>query len=228
MLFEVLGILGIREIGKAVNTQIGKNNSNEWGMYKDGNGHYRLRKNGRKVIETYDNNGDKIIKYINDGTTAVNISKNEAENREKEAVRNGNRFYLRQHENNSYKKLGPVDIYGERFCEVGKPYTYYVIRTVVYRNDNNERYQMDFYMNMKKELCFPTEEQIKKDIQFANQSHDNAHGLIILKDYTPLYKKCINEWNAIKNSIGGFNRFVYLGVHNPRDYKSTKDQIKRW
>ena len=85
-------------------------------------------------------------------------------------------------------------------------------------------------MDMNKNLCCPTEEQISKDIEFIHNHKHNSYTckMIILDDYTPLYQTIIEEWNRSKQYIDGMSRVVYLGEYNHNDYKSTRDRIKRW
>lgn len=229
MLPELLCILGIKGIDKALNTQTGKNNADEWGMYRDGNGNYRLKQNGRKVVDTYDENGDYIIKYVNDGTTAINITKIEAKKREDEAISQGKRFYLRQKQNGWRGQLGVRQIWGERYCEVGKPYIYYVKRQVDYTLENGRGYFGEFYMDMKCNLVCPTEETVEKDKQIFDGSNE-IYGLLA-EDNTELYNMIINEWKSYIASPYvdvKYNTLHKLGRTTKRDYKVYTDKIDRW
>ena len=129
MLLEVLGFLGIKEIGKSINTQVGKTNADKFGVYRDGNGSYRLIQNGRKVYDSFDKNGDAIYKYANNGLTAINMSLIEAEQNEEMAKKCGNRFYLRQR-TSSLTPLGNKSIirsnYNEERNWVTNPYLFYL------------------------------------------------------------------------------------------------------
>ncbi len=229
MLPELLCILSIHGIGKALNTQTGKNSADEWGMYRDGNGQYRLKKNGRKVVDTNDDNGDYIIKYVSDGTTAVKITKIKAKEREEEAKKQGKRFYLRQKDIGFHGKLGEQNIVGERYCEVGKPTKYFVKRTIVYNSETGKGYAGEFYMDMKCNLICPTEEQIQKDKElYTERTHE--HGLLS-DDNTELYDAIMQEWEQyLKRTYisAKHEACVTIGQTNKNNYKFYSDKINRW
>ena len=220
MLFTVLAVMGLKGIGYAINTQSGRTYANKSEMYKDGNGGLRLNKNGKRIADTWDNNGDQIIKYISDGTTVRNLTKEQSVAREKEAIIQGKRFYLRQPDTGCRGKLGVDTICGERYCEVGKPNTYYVKRMVIYNSDDNNDYVGIFYMDMNCNLICPTEEQIETD-----KRNHNIH------NYKELYNEIIQEWKTYVSSPYTNVKYNYcymIGKTNKADYKSYSDKITRW
>lgn len=218
MLFTLLGFIGLKGLNYAVNTQLGRENTNEWGVYQDDNGNLRLCKNGKKVVDTYDNNGDIIIKYVSNGRPIVNITKEEANAREQMAIKQGKKFYLRQSDNGFRSKLGSEEIRGERYCKVGKPHTYYVKRFVIFNCNDKIKYAGEFYMDMKCHLICPTEEQIDRDTA-------------ILKNYPKLYKVIIKEWSSYITSPYTnvkYNSCITIGDTNKNNYKTYSNKISRW
>jgi len=227
MLFTILGFLGVQRINKTLNTQANKSSANKWGVYRDGNGDYRLRQNGKKVVDTYDSHGDYVIKYVHNGITAINITKEESKLREDEAKRTGKRFYLRQIDGNAKGKLGAQDIYGDRYCEVNKPNIYYVKRYVDYTSDDYRGYFGEFYMDMKCRLVCPTDEQIEKDNNIL-QKNNKIYGIINDND---LYDLILNEWNKYISNPYVNVKYINLhkiGLTQKKDYKIYTDKITKW
>ena len=232
MLLEVLGFLVIKEIGKSINTQVGKTNADKFGVYRDGNGSYRLIQNGRKVYDSFDKNGDAIYKYANNGLTAINMSLIEAEQNEEMAKKCGNRFYLRQR-TSSLTPLGNKSIKGIRYCETGKSkWICYVERSFMYRDENNREYYGTFYMDMNYKLYCPTEYTVNRDKQTYKElvEKDMLHdGIILSSDNTELYNKIIEAWNSsnILHELANTNSVRIIGHSTKGDYKDVYDRIAR-
>lgn len=176
MLFEALGFLTLQGLGYALNTRTGKEKPNEYGLYLDGNGNYRYVKNGRRVIETYDDNGWHIIKYVGgvyDGLTAVNLDLIDANKRKKEAIERGEKYYLYWLDRGRYckQKFGQNELYGNRYRKTDGTSGYYVkchINYEDYQNTNASfgvrHYYGDYYMDARTyEIIESSEETLAKD-----------------------------------------------------------------
>ena len=118
MIFELLGLFGLSGINHSLNKGAGKRNANQYGMYKDGNGQYRLVQNGHWVVETYNDYGERIIKNVKTGATEINIDSIECKKREQEAINNGGKYYLYRHERHERipkYRIGNQEIIGDRY-----------------------------------------------------------------------------------------------------------------
>ena len=177
MLAVLLAVLGIDFADKALNTQTGKYDVDEWGMYVDGNGTLRLKKNGKSVVDTYNDFGDKVIKYAHSGIVAVNIDEIESKQRKQDAIDNNRKFYMYRPDRDNYPKFrcGRSEIRGNRYCSVDGG-GLYVVRHIEFKDLNDESefncwYNGDYYMDMDYKICMPTEEQKEKDtVQFGDKA----------------------------------------------------------
>lgn len=229
MLVELLAMFGLRTVSNQLN-KLSCHIIDENGIYLDGNGDYRLAENRRKVFYTTNYNGDLVIKDYKNKSIYKNITKEKAKKEEQKAMKHSKKYFLRQKVKTYYdSKIGNERIYGDRYCEVGKDMddlnNIYVIRHIDYKNDKNARYFGDFYMNLKYELCMPTEQTVINDkITYRNIG---SHYGIYSEDNSELYNTIINLWN--NNIIKANTDISYkLGNTSPKDYKQYSNEISRW
>lgn len=190
MLFEALALMGLHGVGYALNTQTGKNDADKYGIYLDGNGCWRLKKNGKRVVDSYNDYGEHIMKYVGgmyDGIEAINISKIEAEQRKREAINNKENIYLSYIEsghgtnrpgNNMIKGCRYQEINGENKCMVICHINYYDNNP-----DNDYKYKTyygDYYMDMNYNFLYPTKETILKDKAKYQEDFENIENLMVL------------------------------------------------
>ena len=205
MLFTLLGLFGLDTVFRAFNVHSGQTDVDQYGMYRDGNGNYRMKTNKHWVVDTYNDCGEKIIKNVKTGSTEVNIEEIESNKRKQEAQTNGKRFYLYRSESNQKYRVGNQHIQGDRYRPV-KGNGVYVIRRISYRNtDFNSNppcrhYYGQYYMDMNYNICFATEDTLEKDkVTYGLQCGD-IHDFIIKKAneyiktnlHNPLYSNSFN------------------------------------
>lgn len=206
MLVEMMIMMGLYSANWAFNTQSGKGKADKWGMYRDGNGNYRLKQNGRWVVDTYNDYGECIIKYVRTGETAINIDEIEANQRKEEAIKDGEKVYLFRPERNCYHKLyhGNPQIKGTRYCETDNNHNLLVIRRIDCDGIKQKNslfgygYYGEYYMDMNYKICYPTERTRKNDQKLYGSNSDEIHKYIIekanmkIKEY--LESSEMNSW----------------------------------
>lgn len=187
MLFGVLGLMVLDLTGKVLNTRSGKNDADEYGVYKDGNGNYRLKQNGHWVVDTYNDYGEKIIKNVKSGATEINIDKIDREKRKEEAIKNENEFYLYWIERGCTGQkhhFGNDDIIGNRYKRTNEDNRFYVTRKINYRRKDLRdelviSFTGDFFMDMKYNICCPTKETEIKAREIYKDNYDEAMNFLI-------------------------------------------------
>ena len=226
MILELLGMFGLSKINHSLNKHAGKSNANQYGMYKDGNGQYRLIQNGHWVVETYNDYGERIIKNVKNGITEINIDEIECRKREQEAIDNGNNYYLYRYER--YDKIpkyriGNQKIIGDRYKKIGQSYGVYVKRRIEIKN-GYDFYSGEFYMDMNGEICEPTEETIKKDME---KYPDN---------YEQIEYNVINETNEFSKKEAKYSskppfyneRYIMLNDAINYEFKIANSKLSHW
>lgn len=187
MLFEALTLIGLEKLSTIIKTQQGKNDIDEWGVYRDGNGNYRLKDNSKLVVETYNEYGERIIKYTADGTTAINIDEKESQLRKQQATSDGKKFYLYRQERsgtNPRCRYGNDEIKGDRYRSTQTD-SLYVIRHIHYQNykDKNNLFGYDYYgdymMDMNYQIISPSDDTIKNDYSRYGDDACLIHDFII-------------------------------------------------
>lgn len=223
MLIELLAIFGIKGIGHQLN-KLSYHTADKDGVYLDGNGDYRLESNKRKVVREKDYKGDLVIRDAKDKTVYKNITKENAIEAEKEAIKRKKKFFLRQPAQSPYdNKIGDPRIQGDRYCEVGKDMddleNMYVIRNICYRDELNQTYYGNYYMNLHHKLYTPTEETIYDDEWYYRN---------LDIDIAELYNTVIELWNSDHFKKANNDMLYFIGKPNKNDYKEYTDRISRW
>lgn len=218
MIFTVLSILGLDAFVKKLNTRSGKYDVNEYGVYRDGNGSYRLQSNGHWVVDTYNYFGEHIIKNVKTGETEINIDDIESNKRKAEALKNNQKYYLFRPEHNMYHHIGNNEIKGHRYAKINGP-GLYVIRTINFRPSKSETnpivkyYCGEFYMDMAYNICEETESSRQRNIAiYGNQYNDITHFII----------------NKANEHIGYFNnKRMFFGANKPINLSGALDDSSR-
>lgn len=225
MLFTVLGIMGIEKVYKALNTQANKNNCNEYGLYVDGNGNYRLKFNNHWVVDTYNEYGEHIIKNVKTGITEVNIDKIESDKRKENAIRNHEQFYLLLSDKQQPKYLGNRTLKGDRFIEIStnKMLTKRIIHLISNNKNDNVRYVAgEFYMDMNYNIYAPTSETKKYIYESFGDSYEDVIKFIM---------DCANSQINLYSNKGMFydaNNIIKIDKSLDDAYKKASRTIKNW
>lgn len=188
MLAELLIMLGLDATDKGINALTQTNSPNKWGVYRDGNGDFRIEPSLKKVTYGFTREGEYVLKYT-DGKIALNIGLEIAKENEKEAKMQGKKFYLRADKGGSYThKMGNDDIRGPRYCKVGSNYdTYYVKRYVVYVDPkDNTDYRAWFFMDMNYQFVDFDDDTDAQDLKYYGKIQEEYRNNI-----KSLFKKAI-------------------------------------
>lgn len=215
MLFAALGYM----CAKATTNKIGSyvhNSDKGNGIYYDSKN--KLRYKGREVMRTYED-GDIVYRDIKNDRIYVNETIIWAKENEEKARLKGERFYLRQTSSgSSYNRCGNRSIVGNRFCEVGSMYPYYVIRDIEYVK-NNFSYSGSYYMDMNYRFYCPTEKTDKRDTEkYGNNKESIQQEVICLlnkKMEDPIFRP---NWAIV----------VRIGEPSKTEYEEACKKISRW
>lgn len=227
MLLEILTMIGIHEADKILNTGVGKNDADEWGVYLDGNGNYRLKKDGKWVIYTFNEYGEKIIKYVKSGNVAVNVDEMESNSRRADAINNNRMFYMYRPERNNMKpthRRGNDNIEGSRYKNIKDDKLYVQRRIEYYDKNNNEYYNGIYYMNMNYNFLCPSEETMSNDKKKYPESYNEIHKKII----NMLNIQSINFSSSEYFSSHPYNsQYAYIHIGDSDNYRYVHRQLAR-
>lgn len=228
MLTELLIMLGIKGINDGLKALDSRDKAH-FGAYYDGNG--VLRYKGRRIVRTFDNNGDEVYEDLSSGKIYVNLSREYMKEAEKEAYKNGQKYFLRQvGRGYSKKRLGIKEIWGDRYCKVFYPRTtstgnvVYVKRRINYTNKHFS-YSGEFYMGAsflnQYKLIEPTESTREIDLKVHGEQVEEFYKLLyILFDY-----HC-NKFDWWKDNVRDTPGPCYL--NEVPYYDDTHRKISRW
>ena len=186
MLIEALCLIALQKINYSLNTRYGRKRADKYGVYRDKNGDTRLTKNCKKVIETYNNNGEKVLKYINNGEIVKNINDAEAKERMEKAIKDGKTYYLYLVDKRKGYSKSSYNIIGDRYKHINDSSSKcYVKRLVIYSWTkpnppyNCWNYSGYYYMDMNFNFCEPTDEQKEKDIELFGDNYQDFEEYIL-------------------------------------------------
>jgi len=231
MILEILTLFGLHTINRTIKTQFGKTDSNKYGVYLDGNGDYRLKQNCHRIVDTYNEYGEKVINNAKYNYTEINIDDIESKRRREEAIKQNKNVYLywtdRGNTGQSHR-FGNDDIIGNRYKNINND-KLYVIRKIYYspyRNELNsfiKDYTGYYYMDMEYNICGPTEETATIDRQTYGESCKQVSEFIMDK----ANKQILSGIEmGFKPSVG-HNNILYLDGALENRYKNASTSLKR-
>ena len=209
-LLIMLGLSGAKWCDRALTPQT---EPDEWGVFIDGNGNYRLYPSLKQVYYGYTSQDEYALWYIN-GTVALNIDLLKSRQYEEQAIKDKKEFYLRTPRG----RLGNHKISGARYCRVKHPNIYYVKKRLAYDNEvTNEYYYGDFYMDMNYRLICASDETKEKDKQeYGIVRYDMQHKIIEMFN-----KKTENRDNIFVSLMNYNDSYVF----KVKAYEKYKNQL---
>lgn len=214
MLITMLGYFAIKGTYDIINANVHSENIDR-GIYRDANG--QLRSRGKKVIMGWEN-GDTV--YLDPKTDKIYYNKTlaQAKENEQKALKNGEKFFLRQSGNTSLK-LGDSTIAGERYCMVGSSYDKcYVKRKIIY-DEKDFHYSGEYYMDMNYKIICPTKETEIADKQKYENKSKNIQDNIIRMVNNKIKEKILTPWYSTPIIIGDSEKYRY---------KNSCQKINNW
>lgn len=164
MLFEVLGILGAKAALYGWNTLDGIYKADKWGVYEDGNGIKRFKKNFHMAMYQDDYEGYYVLKDLDTGNIVVNITKETEKWAREYAIKNNRSVYISMPCRDGLAKSINNKLNGVRYKDV-KTNTPYVGRRYGWYGN-----ELNFYMNMN---TYKFERLM--DIEFVNRTPEEIN-----------------------------------------------------